>query len=636
MEIQCPEGSVTCHRNDAIGHLRKSLFFIISSAVLFTLGLIFREYLHRFPSSLPEYALFLTSYLLAGWKVLWNAVRNTAKGRVFDENFLMTVATIGAILIHELPEAVGVMLFFGVGMFLQDLSVNRSRRSIKALLDIRPDYANLRVDGDTRKVSPDEVKIGDVIVVKPGEKVPLDGEVIEGTSTVDTSTLTGESVPRRIGPGDTILSGMINQRGLITVRVTKVFGESSVSKILHLVENASSKKAETERFITRFAHYYTPAVVSLAAAIAIIPPLFLPDAVFSEWIYRALVLLVISCPCALVISIPLAYFGGIGKLSREGILVKGANLLDALTRVDTAVFDKTGTLTRGAFRVTEIVPRGDFKGEELLRLSAEAEAHSNHPIAQSILEAYGEDVDESTIEEYEEIAAHGVKARVEGRAILLGNDRLLHSEDIEHDTCEVEGTVAHVVVNGRYAGYLIISDQIKGDARETITALKGLGVKKAVMLTGDNKEVAKSVAARVGIDTYFAELLPENKVEILERLEGEKQPGEVVVFVGDGINDAPVIARADIGVAMGGLGSDAAVEIADVVIMTDAPSKLPTAIKVARRTRLIVWQNILFALLVKGAFIGLGTIGIVTIWEAVFADVGVALLAIFNATRISK
>jgi Zn2+/Cd2+-exporting ATPase len=575
--------------------------------------------LHNTPFSIAEYAVFIPAYLLSGWSVLTHAGRNILKGQVFDENFLMTIATLGAIAIHQLPEAVGVMLFFKVGETFQEAAVSRSRRSISALLEIRPDAVN----------------VGDTIVVKPGEKVPLDGEIIDGASQVDTSALTGESVPRSVRIGETVLAGMINQSGLLTVRVTKLFGESSIARILDLVENASSKKAETQKFITRFAQRYTPIVVFLSLAVALLPPLLIPGTTHAEWVYRALVLLVISCPCGLVISIPLGYFGGIGGAAKRGILVKGSTFLDTLAAVKAIAFDKTGTLTQGVFRVTQVVPRNGFTEAEVLRLAAEAEANSNHPIAKSIRDAYGQPIDQ-VISDYQEIAAHGIEAQVEGRKVLAGNDRLMHLRNIDHDTCDVAGTVVHLAVDQRYAGYLLISDESKPDAVEAVRSLKALGVEDVVMLTGDSKAVAQQVAQTLGIDSYQAELLPEDKVTAVEAL--LKKPGSngKVAFVGDGINDAPVIARADVGIAMGGLGSDAAIETADVVIMTDAPSKVAEAIQVARKTHAIVWQNIIFAMGIKAVFIGLGILGVATMWEAVFADVGVALLAILNATRVLK
>ena len=627
-----------CAEEEFKPRTRKELSFIGGALLLFILGVVFNGALHNTPYSVAEYAVLLTAYLLVGWRVVWTALRNFTHGQIFDENFLMMIATVGAMAIHQLPEAVAVMLFFKTGEFVQELSVNRSRRSVRALLDVRPDYANLNTDKGLEKVSPEEVKVGDTIIVKPGERIPLDGEIIEGQTLLDTSALTGESIPRSAKTGEQVLAGMISKTGLLTIKVTKRFTESSIARILELVETAAARKAPTEKFITTFTRYYTPVVVFGALLVAVIPPLFIQGATFSEWIYRALILLVISCPCALVISIPLGYFGGIGGASRKGILIKGATYLDALTAVKTAVFDKTGTLTKGVFKVTQLVTRNGFSQEELLRLAAEAETHSNHPIAQSILEAYGKGVDTSKITDYQEIPGNGVRAQVNGQIIMAGNDRLLHNQGIQHDddVCCVEGTVVHVVANKKYAGYIIIADEVKEDAAEAIRSLKKLGVKQVVMLTGDSQEVAAAVAKKVGIDSFFAGLLPEDKVQALEKMKNDAREKGKIVFVGDGVNDAPVIARADIGVAMGGLGSDAAIETADVVIMTDAPSKLPQAIKVAKKTRTIVWQNILIAFGVKGIFIVLGVMGVATIWEAVFADVGVAMLAILNATRAMR
>jgi Zn2+/Cd2+-exporting ATPase len=604
---------------------------------LFVLGSVFEKQLNATPYSIGAYLVFIPAYLLSGWTVLTTAGRNILRGQVFDENFLMTIATIGAIAIKQLPEAVGVMLFFKVGELFQELAVSKSRRSISALLEIRPDAANLKTANGVEVVSPERVKVGDTIIVKPGEKVPLDGEVIEGNSQVDTSALTGESVPRTVNVGETILAGTINQTGLLTVTVTKLFGESSIARILDLVENASSKKAETEKFITKFARRYTPIVVIASLLVALIPPLLIPGATRAEWVYRALVLLVISCPCGLVISIPLGYFGGIGGAAKRGILVKGATYLDTLAGVKAIAFDKTGTLTKGVFKVTEIVPHNGFKQDDLLRIAAEAEANSNHPIAKSIRTAYNRPIDESTISNYAEIAAHGIQATIEGKLVLAGNDRLMHRENIAHDTCDVEGTIVHLAVDRTYAGYIIIADEIKEDAVRAIRDLKAAGVERVMMLTGDSQAVAKRMAKTLGVDTFAAELLPEDKVAAIENLLGEfsKKKGKVA-FVGDGINDAPVIARADVGIAMGGLGSDAAIETADVVLMTDAPSKVAEAIQVGKKTHAIVLQNIIFAMTVKVIFIGLGLLGLATMWEAVFADVGVALVAIFNATRVLK
>jgi Cd2+/Zn2+-exporting ATPase len=503
-------------------------------------------------------------------------------------------------------------------------------------LEIRPDYANLQLNGELKQVTPQSISPGQEIVVKPGEKIPLDGEIIDGRSFIDTSALTGESVPKQVTEKDTVLAGMINQSGVITIRVSRPFGESSVSKILDLVENAASKKAETEKFITKFARYYTPIVVISAFLLSVLPPLLFQDQLFSDWIYRALVVLVVSCPCALVISIPLGYFGGIGGASKRGILVKGSNYLDTLTNVRTVVFDKTGTLTRGEFKVSEIVTRNSFKKSEVLEFAAHAESQSNHPIAKSILEAYGKKVDPKKVKSIQEISGHGIKAIVKGKHVIVGNDKLLHAENINHDICDVLGTVVHVTVDRVYTGYIIISDEIKEDAPNTLTKLTELGVKQIVMLTGDNQSSAKAVADKLSINSYHAELLPEDKVAHIERLITSSKSDQKVAFVGDGINDAPVLARADVGIAMGALGSDAAVETADIVLMADNPSKVATAIEVARKTRKIVWQNIIFAMAVKIFFIISGSLGLATMWEAVFGDMGVALIAILNSTRILK
>lgn len=620
-------------------NLNQELIPVGLVVILFITGLVFEEKLHNTPYSIGEYLIFIPAYLLSGWNVLNSAGRNILRGRLFDENFLMTVATLGAIAIHKLPEAVGVMLFFKVGELFQDFAIGRSRKSIKALLEIRPDYANLKHNGDVKKVAPETVAVGNIIIVKPGEKIPLDGEIIEGNSQIDTSAITGESVPRSIRIGERVLAGTINQTGVLTVKVTKLFGESSISRILELVENATSKKADTEKFITKFAKVYTPFVVFSSLAVALIPPLFIPGATDADrflWVYRALVLLVISCPCGLVISIPLGYFGGIGGAAKRGILVKGSTFLDTLTEVTTVVFDKTGTLTKGVFKVAKVVPKNGFTEAELIAIAAKTESQSNHPIAKSIREAYGKKIDDSEVKDYEEIAGHGIRAKLDDRVVLAGNDRLLHRENIAHDVCNLEGTVVHLAVDNYYAGYILIGDEIKEDAAQAIFNLKKLGVEQIVMLTGDNQAVAESVAKKLGLDSYLASLLPEGKVEAIEKILTQSGKNSKVVFVGDGINDAPVIARADVGIAMGGLGSDAAIETADVVIMTDAPSKVAEAIEIATKTNNIVWQNIIFAMLIKGAFIALGTFGVATMWEAVFADVGVALAAIFNATRVLK
>ncbi|MEH2324371.1 MAG: heavy metal translocating P-type ATPase [Nostoc sp.] len=626
------------HNHDHGGefNLKNEVLPLVAILSLYAPGVIFENQLHNTFYSIGEYLLFIPAYLLSGWSVLKTAGRNILKGRIFDETFLMAVATLGAIAIHKLPEAVGVMLFYKIGELFQDIAVSRSRNSIKALLEVRPDYANIQTEGELKKVSPNTVKIGDIIVVKPGEKIPLDGEIIDGNSQVDTSALTGESVPRSVRLSETVLAGMINQMGVLSIRVTKLFDDSSIAKILDLVQNAKSKKAETEKFITKFARYYTPIVVFASLAVALLPPLFIAGATSSEWVYRALILLVISCPCGLVISIPLGYFGGVGGAAKRGILVKGSTFLDTLNAVNTVVFDKTGTLTKGAFKVAQIIPLNGFNKEEVLQLAAQLESHSNHPIAQSIRNAYGGKIDEFEMRDYEEIAGYGIRAKVENRVVIAGSDRLLHRENIVHDKCPVAGTIIHLAVDNIYAGYIIIMDEIKEDAKEAIQALKRMGIEKIVMLTGDNQAIASGIAEYLGIDSYEAELLPEEKVNAIEKIISSAGKHGKVAFVGDGINDAPVIARADVGIAMGGLGSDAAIETADIVIMTDAPSKVAEAIQIARKTRTIVWQNIGFALFIKAVFIGLGILGIATMWEAVFADVGVAMLAIFNATRVMK
>ncbi|MGB3693957.1 MAG: heavy metal translocating P-type ATPase [Spirulinaceae cyanobacterium] len=624
-------------------NLSRELIPLSIAIALFLIGLIFNQPLHNTPGAIAEYAVLIPAYFISGWSVLTSAGSNILRGLIFNENFLMTIATLGAIAIHELPEGVAVMLFFQIGELFQGFAVGRSRRSIKSLLEIRPDKASLVIDGVIREVNPEKVEVGDRIVIKPGEKVPLDGEILSGTSQIDTSALTGESVPQTVREGETILAGAINQTGSLKVRVTKIFAESSIAKILDLVENASSKKAPTEKFITRFARYYTPVVVFLSLAVAILPPLFIPGATSEQWFYRGLVLLVISCPCGLVISIPLGYFGGVGGAAKRGILVKGSTFLDALTNVKTVIFDKTGTLTEGVFQVTQVTAYNGYRKKEILTIAAIAESQSNHPVARSIVEAYGNQIaaaditiTDSDVADHKEIPGHGISAKVRGMSVLAGNDRLLHREKIEHDTCNVEGTVVHLAIDRKYAGYILISDRIKEDAQDAIARLKKAGVTETVMLTGDNQVVARRVASKLGLDTYKAQLLPEDKVEAIEQYLHQSDKKSKVAFVGDGINDAPVIARADVGIAMGALGSDAAIETADVVLMNDAPSKVAEAIGIARKTHSIVWQNIILAMAVKALFILLGAIGVATLWEAVFADVGVALLAILNATRVLK
>jgi Cd2+/Zn2+-exporting ATPase len=599
-----------------------------AGAALFFAGMYLK------PARPLDLVVFLVAYLLVGGEVVLRSLKNISKGQVFDENFLMSVATIGAFAIGEYAEGVAVMLFYQVGEAFQRLAVNRSRRSISALMDIRPDFANLKIDGEVRKVSPEEVSIGDHIVVRPGEKIPLDGIVLEGRSALDTSALTGESLPKDVEPGSSVLSGSINKNGLLTVEVSKEFGESTVSKILDLAQNAGSKKARLENFITKFARYYTPLVVFAALTLAFIPPLVLQGAGFADWVNRALVFLVVSCPCALVVSIPLGFFGGIGGASRNGILVKGSNYLEALANVGTVVFDKTGTLTKGVFNVTKIVPV-DRTEAEFLFYAAYAESNSSHPIAVSIRKAYREQIETEKISEYEEIAGQGVKVRVGNDVVLAGNDKLFDNAGVPCEKSAEPGTVVYVAVNGVFAGHLIISDELKSDSERAVKDLKKVGVAKTVMLTGDNQAVGEKIGKEVGIDVVYAELLPHQKVERLEELEKNKSKGKVV-FVGDGINDAPVLARSDIGVAMGGVGSDAAIEAADVVLMTDEPSKMVNAIRIAKKTRGIVWQNIVFSLGVKGVILVLGALGMATMWEAVFGDVGVTFIAVLNSMRAMK
>ena len=603
---------------------------LISGAVLFVIGMVF-----PFPQP-AEFILFLISYLLVGGEVVLRAMKNIVKGQVFDENFLMGVATVGAFAIGDFAEGVAVMLFYQVGEFFQNLAVNRSRKSISALMDIRPDYANLKIGGEVKKVSPEEVGIGDLILIRPGEKVPLDGRVVEGTSSVDTAALTGESLPRDAEPGTELLSGSVNKNGLLTVEVTREFGESTVTKILDLVQNASSQKAPTENFITKFARYYTPVVVFAALALAVIPPLVIPGTSFTQWINRALTFLVVSCPCALVISIPLSFFGGIGGASKKGILVKGSNYLEALNNVDTVVFDKTGTLTKGSFKVTQINAEKEWTQDEILRYAAHAELYSSHPIAASIREAYGREPDAAQISDYEEISGKGVRVKVNGKTVLTGNGKLMEAEKIEWQAPSKAGTVVYLAVDGTFAGSVVISDEIKPDSKLAIQNLKAIGVRNTVMLTGDSKAAGESVAKELGLDAVYTELLPQQKVEQMEALSNQVAKGGKLVFIGDGINDAPVLARADVGVAMGGLGSDAAIEAADVVLMTDEPSKLVTAIRIAKKTRSIVWQNILFALGVKIVILVLAAFGIATMWAAVFGDVGVTIIAVLNAIRATR
>ena len=579
-----------------------------------------------------QIALFIISYIIVGGDVVRGAVKNIFKGQVFDESFLMSIATIGAFFIGEYPEGVAVMLFYQVGELFQSYAVGKSRKSIASLMDIRPDYANVKKGDELVKVDPDEVQIGDIIVIKAGEKIPLDGKVIEGSSMIDTSALTGESVPREVEVGSDILSGCININGVITAEVTKEFGESTVSKILDLVENASSKKSNSEQFITKFARYYTPVVVIIAVFLAIIPPLVIDGATFSDWIYRALAFLVVSCPCALVISIPLSFFGGIGGASKKGVLVKGSNYLEALAETEIVVFDKTGTLTKGVFNVQEIHPEGVSK-EELLELTAHAESYSNHPISLSLKRAYSKEIDNGRISDVEEISGHGVIATVDGKKVMAGNIKLMKMMDIPYFKGELIGTIVHVAVNNKYIGYIVIADEVKEDSAQAIKELKAANIKQTVMLTGDNKSIGSKVAKELGLDKVYAELLPADKVEKLEELFSQKSKKNKLAFVGDGINDAPVLARADIGIAMGGLGSDAAIEAADVVIMTDEPSKIATAMKISKKTLKIAHQNIVFAIGIKIIVLILSAFGITTMWAAIFADVGVTIIAVLNAFR---
>ena len=607
---------------------KRMLIRILASGVLFVGAVLLPL------SGWAELAVFLVPYAVIGWDVLWRAVRNIAHGQVFDENFLMALATIGALAIGEYPEAVFVMLFYQVGEWFQSYAVNRSRTSIAALMDIRPDYANIEVDGQLQQVDPEEVSVGDAIVIKAGERIPLDGVVLEGTSTLDTAALTGESLPRRVQPGDDVVSGCVNLSGLLKVQVTKAFEESTVSKILDLVENASSKKAKAEHFITRFARYYTPIVVLAAVALALLPPIF-TQVSWLDSIQRALNFLVVSCPCALVISVPLSFFGGIGGASRAGILVKGGNYLEVLAKTEIVVFDKTGTLTQGVFNVTAIHP-DHCDQSQLLELAALAEVSSDHPISRSLLEAWGQLPDRSRVTQAEELSGRGVRAMVDGKVICAGNDKLMDEIGVTWHPCHHVGTTVHVAADGVYLGHIVISDQVKPDAQQAITALKAAGVRKTVMLTGDAKPVGEAVAAQLGLDEVHTQLLPTDKVDRVEGLLKEVSPKGALAFVGDGINDAPVLSRADVGIAMGALGSDAAIEAADIVLMDDKPSKLAQAIAIARRTLAIVRQNIVFALGVKLLVLVLSALGLANLWEAVFADVGVSVIAILNAMRAMR
>ena len=605
----------------------KDKFKIITSLILFLVALII-----DFNNELINNILYIIAYIIVGFEIIGKAIRNILKGKVLDENFLMSIATIGAFLIGEFPEAVAVMLFYQIGELFQDYAVDKSKKSISNLMDIRPDFANVYRDGKVRKVNPSDVKIGEIIVIKPGEKIPLDGYVIEGKSSLDTKALTGESLPREVEKDSQILSGSININGVIKVKVTKEYSESTVSKILDLVENASNKKSKSENFITKFAKYYTPIVVITALFLAVIPPLVIQDASFSDWVYRALSFLVVSCPCALVISIPLSFFGGIGGASKKGILIKGSNYLEALANTEIVVFDKTGTLTKGTFKVQQI-HSVEISKEELLRIAAYSENYSNHPISLSVKDAYNKEIDESKITKTKELAGMGVIAQIEGKDVIVGNEKLMTEENIAFTKCKEVGTILYVAIDKKYVGYILISDEIKQDSIKAIKDLKKNNIKKTVMLTGDKKEAGENVAKKLGLDKAYTELLPDGKVEKLESLLKEKSKNGKLAFVGDGINDAPVLALADIGIAMGGLGSDAAIEAADIVLMTDEPSKIVDAIKLSKKTLRIVKENIIFAIFVKVLILILSAFGLSTMWQAVFADVGVSIIAIINALR---
>ena len=607
--------------------MKKELIKIIIALILFVVAMAV-----DFQNDWINNGIFIVSYLIVGFEILIKAVKNIFRGKVFDENFLMSVATLGAFAIGESPEAVAVMLFYQVGELFQDYAVDKSRKSIASLMDIRPDYANLFEDGKEKKVSPEEVKIGDTIVIKPGEKVPLDGVVTEGKTTLDTKALTGESVPRDAGKGDTVFSGCINLSGTIKMEVTKEFGESTVSRILDLVENASSKKAKSENFITKFAAYYTPIVVLIAVVLAIVPPLIVEGASFQDWLYRALSFLVVSCPCALVISIPLSFFGGIGGASKMGVLVKGSNYLEALSNAEIMAFDKTGTITEGVFEVQNVEPVGISK-EELLKAAAYAEHYSNHPISKSIKKAYNNTIDEKEIIDSQEISGKGIEAKIGNQDVLAGNEKLMNEKGIEFEKCTHIGSVVYVAIDGKYVGHIVIADKIKEDAKKTIEELKKNNIKQTVMLTGDRKNIGEAVAKEVGIDKVYTELLPEGKVEKVEELLKTCSEKGKLAFVGDGINDAPVLAMADIGIAMGGLGADSAIEAADIVIMTDQPSKIISAMKLSKKTMRIVRENIVFAIGVKVLVLVLTALGLSSMWQAVFADVGVSVIAILNALR---
>ena len=617
------------NNESVLGYIKDNLMLIIG-AVIYIIALLYKG-----NENLLSVLLFVASYLVIGGEVIWIAIKNISRGEIFDENFLMSIATLGAFFIGEYPEAVAVMLFYQIGEMFQGYAVSKSRKSISSLMNIRADYANVLRNGEEAKVDPQNVSIDEVIIIKPGERIPLDGIVLDGTSFIDTSALTGESVPREITVGDEILSGAINNNGVLKVKVNKEFGESTVSRILELVENASNKKAPTEKFITKFSKVYTPIVVVIAILVAVIPPLVISGETFSVWIYRALSLLVVSCPCALVVSIPLGFFSGIGAASKKGILVKGGNYLEALKDSEIVVFDKTGTLTKGVFNVTEINPKNISK-EELLEITAMGESHSNHPIAISIAKAYGKEINKEEIKDYKEISGHGIEVTINDNDVLLGNVKLMKVNNIEFDEIDSIGTIVYVAINGQYKGNIVISDEIKENVDIALRELKNVGIKKTVMLTGDNKRVAEKVAKSIGIDEVYSELLPGDKVSKVEEILDKNNQKGKVLFVGDGINDAPVLARADIGVAMGGIGSDAAIEAADVVLMKDKVEAIAEAIRVSRRTNKILWQNIIFSLGVKIIVMILVVLGLTNMWAAVFADVGVTLIAVLNSMRIIR
>ena len=610
--------------------MKKKGIKIIIAFILFLIALII-----NFNNEWINNIIYIISYISVGFEIVKKAIRNITRGKVFDENFLMTIATIGAFAIGEFPEAVAVMLFYQVGELFQSYAVDKSRKSISSLMDIRPDYANVERNGELQKVDPDDVKIGEIIVVKPGEKVPLDGNVVKGKSSLDTKALTGESLPRNAAEGEEVLSGSINLNGVIKIEVTKEYGESTVSKILDLVENASSKKSKSENFITKFAKYYTPIVVIIAVFLAILPPLIIKDAVFSDWLYRALSFLVVSCPCALVISIPLSFFGGIGGASKMGVLIKGSNYLEAIANTEIVVFDKTGTLTEGVFEVQKIKAI-DISEEELLKIAAYSENYSNHPIALSIKKAYNKEIDEKQIVKTQELSGLGIVARIGEQDVLVGNEKLMNEKQIKFTKCNDIGTILYVAIEKKYVGYIVIADKIKDDAVKAIKGLKKNNIKETVMLTGDRKNVGENVAKKLGLDKVYTELLPDGKVEKVENLLKEKSEKGKLAFVGDGINDAPVLALADIGIAMGALGSDAAIEAADVVLMTDEPSKIVDTIHLSKKTMRIVKENIIFAIFIKVLVLILSAFGLSTMWEAVFADVGVSIIAILNALRVLK